>query len=177
MLPRVRPDNLAAAADANFCPYRGQRSIGTDSLSAEIADLDPDESAATTTAVRQSMTLERAGAALTEIYEEAINSGCEVTPSDESKALANYLLRLAERVGGVDLHQRELVEQKHRADARSAKWQDKASAQAAQLRWIECEMNGRGNWWRRRLWRKMRRAWEAAEASDSQAPRDERRQD
>ncbi len=77
-------------------------------------------------------------------------------PAAEAAALASYLTSLAAYVKQSDADRAALLDKRDEAVRRATRWKEKAGQARLQLDHIQTTLE-KGNWWQRRLWRRLRR--------------------
>ena len=156
---RVHPAIYERQQRLNFAPVSDNIPLDRAEIAREIGRIDAGETAEVTESVRANVTLGATLTALENEYAAAVGTGVVEDLSAERASVANYLLGMAELVTGSDLKRGELLAQKERASSRADKWQKRAGQDREHIEWLGQRLES-GNWWRRRLWRKMRRDWE-----------------
>ena len=157
---RIHPGNYQELADRNFTAEINSPPLAADEVAVQLRAIDAAETRQVTDWIRAETTLPGAAGRLIECYQGVLAGSADGKTGDELRPLGRYLLTLAARVKDVDDRRAAMVEDKERAVQRAAKWKARATHHADHLQWL-AEQCGKGSWWQRRWWRKLRREWEA----------------
>lgn len=166
MTARVHPGNYDALMEFNFCPHDKDKTIESSFILAQLQLVNSDESAAVTARVREELSIDNTLSALEKFYQKAIENfaSCDQKKANDEKLTGAYLLSLATMIKGTDQKKADLVEQKQNSRFRAEKWKARAEKLERRIQWIESQMKHK-SWWHARLWRVLKRKWEAKERS------------
>ncbi len=164
MTARVNPDNFDSLMEFNFCPHDQDKPIESSFALEQLDLIRPDETAAVTTRAREELSIDATLGALEKFYQSAIDNFAlgSWNKTANEKNIGRYILSLAAKIKDTDKGRADLVEQKNRAKRRAERWKHRTGKLNRRLEWIEDQMEHKA-WWHARLWRKLRRDWEARE--------------
>ncbi len=155
----VQPENYSESVDRNFCADDEDPPISEEAVVTQLHRVDSARTAQVSAQLRMEATTDKATARLLECYAEAMKA--KLATSDENAALGRYLLSLAAYVKDTDQRRAELLDRLDQTTDRAERWKLRAEESSAKLDWMEQKLSA-GPWWHRRLWRKLRRTWEAS---------------
>ncbi len=162
---RIHPGNFDAFREMNYCADLNDPKIEASRALEEIRRIDPAETAKVTGRIRAEATIDVTVDTLVDEYSKVIDRFAQWPPTDpgeEFRALSRYLCWTAAHVKDADARRHEIVDQKKSAEERAVKWQDRAGEMDRRLEWLE-EKFQNAPWWNARMWRRLRREWEARE--------------
>ncbi|MFM7180523.1 MAG: glycosyltransferase [Verrucomicrobiales bacterium] len=153
---RIHPGNYAEMVDRNFTAEINAPPMDAANIAGHLRAFRAEEIAEISRRIRAEATLDATTEHLLDVYRTALSSPIEHTPEAEAKAVSSYLARLSARVKDADAARDRLIDEKDRANLRSAKWKKRAETLARSLRSFETEAT-RAPFWIRRWWRRVRR--------------------
>jgi hypothetical protein len=151
----ISPEEFDHALDQNFT-LRPDGPTHTAPPAEVLRGIRPETLPALAARVRGTLTLSCAVDQLEALYQEILALPLPDDPAAEAAALASYLTSLAAYVKQSDADRAALLDKRDEAVRRATRWKEKAGQTRLQLDHIQTTLE-KGNWWQRRLWRRLRR--------------------
>jgi hypothetical protein len=160
--PLVTPENFDQLMALNFCAEIDAPKPTAAHVIDQLQQISPATRAAVTARVRCELTLSASVQSLVEHYQALLATHAQIDPTDpldEIRSAGAYILSLAEKSKGTDAHRAQLIERIETTKAQTSHWKQRATRAQDKLSLIESQLQT--TWLRRRLWRQLRRLWEA----------------